>query len=87
MSQSHTHGTFPGPALHTLSGNIKQKLLANLCSQHGVDIVCLQETHRGLSRPSNSSGRVSRIPHVLTSAAPAGRRKLLVADRRVVLCF
>jgi len=35
-------------------------------------------------RPSNSSSRVSRIPHALISAAPASRRKLLVAARRVV---
>ena len=38
-------------------------------------------------RPSNSSGRVSRIPHALISAVPASRRKLLVAARRVVLSF
>jgi len=38
-------------------------------------------------RPSNSSGRVSRIPHALISAAPASRRKLLVAARRVDFAF
>jgi len=40
-----------------------------------------------LLRPSNPSGRVSRIPHALISAAPASQRKLFVAARRVVLCF
>jgi len=34
-------------------------------------------------RPSNSSGRVSRIPHAMISAAPARRGKLSVADRHV----
>ena len=46
-------------------------------------------TSKQFLRPSfaHSSGRVSRIPHALISAAPASRRKLLVAARRVVLCF
>jgi len=41
----------------------------------------------GVLRPSNSSGRVSRIPHALISSAPASRRKLLVAAYRVVFAF
>ena len=41
----------------------------------------------GVLRPSNPSGRVSRIPDALISAATASRRKLLVAARHVVFCF
>ena len=45
------------------------------------------ENYLALLRPSDSSRRVSRIPHALISAAPATQRKLLIAARRVVFAF
>ena len=44
-------------------------------------------TWEWLLRPSNSSGRVSGIPHALISAAHASRIKLLAAARCVVFAF
>ena len=46
-------GTFTEPALMVMSVNIeglysaKQQILAELCSNHKCDVLCMQETHRG----------------------------------------
>ncbi|XP_071480569.1 uncharacterized protein [Diadema antillarum] len=55
-AQGRKHGPLSGPALSIISSNIegltgaKQDLLADLCTKHSCDILCLQETHRGPSR-------------------------------------
>ena len=53
ISQSHTEGSFSGPALTIMSSNVeglsaaKQQLVADLSSKHRCAVVCMQETHRG----------------------------------------
>ena len=53
ISQSHTEGSFSGPAPTIMSFNVeglsaaKQQLVADLSSKHRCAVVCMQETHRG----------------------------------------
>ena len=52
-SQSHTEGSFSGPALTIMSSNIEwlsaanQQLVADLSSKHQCAVMCMQETHLG----------------------------------------
>ena len=72
QSQCQQHGPLSEPALTVTSINIegmsaaKQQLLAELCEKQKCDVLCVQETHRGLKaiRP-NTRGMslVAEIPH------------------------
>jgi len=46
-----------------------------------------QKGENTLLHPSNSSGRVSCIPHTLISATPASQKRLFVADCSAVFAF
>ena len=52
-SQSHTEGSFSGPALTIMSFNVeglsaaKQQLVDDLSNKHRCAVVCMRETHRG----------------------------------------
>ena len=71
-SQCQQHGPLSEPALTVTSINIegmsaaKQQPLAELCEKQKCDVLCVQETHRGLKaiRPNiRGMSLVAEIPH------------------------
>jgi len=71
-SKSTTKRPFSGPALTITSINIegltsdKEILLANICKETRCDIICIQETHRGIDRNKpkiRGMKLVAEIPH------------------------
>ena len=72
QSQCQQHGPLSEPALTVTSINIEgmsaanQQLLAELCEKRKCDVLCVQETHRGLKaiRPNiRGMSLVAEIPH------------------------
>ena len=72
QSQCQQHGPLSEPALIVTSINIegmsaaKQQLLTELCEKQKCDVLCVQETHRGLKaiRPNiRGMSLLSEIPH------------------------
>ena len=72
QSQCQQHGPLSEPALTVTSINIKgrsaakQQLLAEWCEKQKCDVLCVQETHRGLKaiRPNiRGMSLFAEIPH------------------------
>ena len=87
QSQCQQHGPLSEPALTVTSINIegmsaaKQQLLAELCEKQKCDVLCLQETHRGLKaiRPNiRGMSLVADISHEQYGSAILVRKTVYV---------
>ena len=85
QSQCQQHGPLSEPALTVTSINIegmfaaKQQLLAELCEKQKCDVLCVQETHRGVTaiRPNiRGMSLVAEIPHEQCGSAIFVRKEL-----------